>query len=430
LAQAELHPNGTTYDVHVSIFQKASGTYTLLKDTTAFTGLTGDFRCLLTVILTASQSFPTFLIVTVLVNGKDSGCTFTTSIQIGNALGDFLGFRWASSAGTSASVFVSMLYVKTKSSAYLPPTVSGYAIPTPFILLQLENHATTAQMLLAMNGLTLLDIWAIGAASSGWVFRLCRRRYYSLPFSTLPASTLPYGIDFLNVGPQGAQLNYNVPGPNSELGGCGIDLSGTVILDESFNVIAGGSVPNGESLGTELKLGFSQTTAGAGQITWPDFGGLSKLARIPGSAPSPPMIFSDLVNLAGVGDFLPARNIAQNVGAKKSLAGQAKTFTILRTPDIATPRIDVFSNRAVYSGDPHGGDFISCSLQAFNEQDSVMLNVPSLNINMVKATVLAYTFRENDPTMDVTLDQHPSTNKIILDRRRWGAMDSYLLQHT
>lgn len=407
LCRAEIGGTGTNYNISADIFKKVSGSYTSLVSKSAFTALTGDAQIQLTIIVSGTN-------VTVVVNGNDTQCTATTT---GLIAGGYTGIRAvANGANVGKTIFFSFPYIKER------------VVNTAFNINAIANCFNSAgqggltgqfNMSLNLSGLTMLDLWAIGATAEGWVFRKYPFRMGSSQEAPPPSIGGVFIGDLIVWGFQGTFLDPLAAG-------AGINLINQIILEEGREVISGGQNPNSESLGTELKFGFSASASGSGNITWPDPLGLTVLARIPGNPNSPPLIITDVANITGVGDFLAARRMAQSLGAHKSLAGQAKTFTILRTPEIAQTRLDLFNSEAFDFIDAN--TFYALNPHAFAEQDLITLNVPSLDINMVQVSVMAYTFREDDPTMDITLDQHPNLSKNIIDRRRWGVLDTFLLK--
>ena len=439
MARALLSANGTTFDVLAEIWTRQGGTYTNRAAKTAFTGLTGDFRCQVIAIMTAGAGNQPR--ITVLINGKDTSCTFDLSTINFTGSGNFYGFRWSPAGAETATLNVASPCLKRRHLSFdLMPGTSqnpyafdGVPVATPTFDWS-SNQRGGGALSMNISGMTFLDLWAMAASMTGWVFRKHANRLSSDVYRATQGgapqlfTTSNGGGDFINWGSPGF---FGRPDPNfGNFGGSGVDLTKSIILDESREIISGGAAPNAESAGNELKFGFSSAADGSGQITWPDPIGLTSLGRIPNNWQSAPMVIQDIINMSGSLGFNAARTIAQSIATKKSLPSQAKTFTIHRTLDIAAPRLDNFDHKIsnLYDSSNYSKDFIALNPQAFAEQDIITLNVPTLDINMTPATVVGYTFRESDPTMDIIFDQHPTLGRNIVDRRRLGVLDIFLLR--
>jgi hypothetical protein len=402
MARAACYGNGTTYDVKAEIWTKVAGTYTLQKSTTVFTGLTGDRRFQVFAIFAGATSS-----LVLLVNGKDSGCSVNLSFATFEG-GNYFGVRWGPSPGTAATVNFTQYYIKMRSQ-------SGFgfgAYPQPLLpftdaggpLGAIPQITVTA---LSLNGLNLLDLWSLSTTALQWVWRKDAGRMLVRPLYTDAGETISWGLQGKDVGR---------------------DLSASITLDEEVNIVSGGAVANAEHIGTEVVLGFSTNTDGNGRINWPDGFGILNMGQGPDNL-APPLVLPDIINITGLSDMLLARRIVESVGAQKSLrTGQAKTFTIMRTPELATPSYEALRNQLDFSGLPGDPSFFQAlAPQAFRELDFVKLNCPSLGIFNAKVAVVSYTFRESDPTFDVTLDQFASDSKHLVDRRRWGSIDTAFL---
>lgn len=399
--------NGTTFDVLARIWVKAAGVYTNLVSTSAFTAQTNtSMRVQLIVIVGQNNTSDT---ITLVVNGKDSGCTVATT---GHTVepGPCFGVRMATSGSpTNPRLFMTKYYVKKRAQTWLG-VPSDYPQPIlPFTDAggppAVANDAFVNN--LNLNGMNLLDLWSIGSSANGWVWRKDVRRM--LVNNT--GGFLDSG-DPISWGSQGSDI--------------GIDLTSTVTLDEGINIISGGAVANADHIATEIAFGFSPSADGDGRINWPDTPGIINLGQGPNKL-APPIVITDILNITGMSDMLLARRMVEQVGAQKALTvGQAKTFTILRTPELSVPRLDILTTQAdtdAVTGLPFQG---YCP-QAFRELDFVTLNCPSLDIFNAKVSVVGYTFRESDPTFDVVLDQLSVASKQVVDRRRWGNIDIGLL---
>jgi hypothetical protein len=414
--------NGTGYDVNAQIFRRAASAYTQLASTSLFTGLSGDFRCQIVAIITTPDLGFSFNIRCI-VNGKDTNCV--TGPLSDTIFGERCGARAVTNGATPVTVFFSKFY--SKQRVQILSSAANCVQPlAPFT--DTGGPAGNFPMNIALNGLSLLDTWSLAATAENYVWRKDCRRLTIVP----PSQVFTDEGEPISWGPQG-YFNLAVPsslGGNGVMGGTGMDLSKSIILEEGVHIISGGALANAESLGTELKLGFSPSNNSGGQLVWPDVAGMIALGKGPlpqNISNAPPLLFTDTLNATGLTDFSTARRLAENMGANKSVVNAgAKRFTILRTKDISAPRTDVFKVQR-YDNDNNALEFVAACPQAFRELDFITINVPSLDIFMQKVSVISYTFREAEPNFEVILDQYSFHQKQLAGRRMSNNIDTGLL---
>ncbi|SRR6266581_1934096 len=410
MARANCVGNGTTYDIKAELWHKTAGTYANDIAVTAFPGVTGDRRIQLVLIITGTATGAWN--VRLLVSGKDTNCvvSYVPSSPF-NLNNRYWGTRATNSGGGPTTTSFTRFYMKARIQTLYADTALTQVPVQPFT----DNDGpagTSSFNLTAMNGLTLLDLWSMGATLEGYIWRKDPIRLIprGLGDATFPSNDTGDGIMW---GIQGIDP------------GAGFDLSSTIYLNEESNIVSGGELANGESLGTEVRLGFDSSIDNDGVIFWPDLAGMLSLgqgnladggASVPGKAP---LIIIDPVSATGLHDMLIARKMAETSGARKALtASGSKQFTIIRDERIASSRVYTYTSPR--TGLPSGG----VSLHAFKELDFVTLNCPSLDIFNQKVSIQSYTFRENSPTMDITLDQFSFRDKVLFDRRRNGSLDA------
>ncbi len=327
-----------TYHVLAEVGHFTAGTGTIDLSVSCLTGLTGDHRFQITAI--GDCRLAGKVIWRIMINGKDvtAFVTYTASPPTG-----YVGVRWPGSANVG-QVWMSQ-FVFTQRRVNTKWMKQG----------NIDTSTGPPAGNIPVNGQSFLDMITFGASIAG-----CRIR---------KRTAADFSGDFIDLGV--------VPTKGGAATNVGRDLTGSVKFQWGRNLVDLKLEGNLQSLATEIRMSGDASSAGGGNVNWVSILNAQSIGVEAGSLANTIALTEQNVDV-GTADALALRRQGENAATIRSAPNQAKTVTILRTPDVA---------------------------EMFHELDLVELDCPPVDILDMPALVVGYTFRERSPFMDVQLDE-------------------------
>jgi len=327
-----------TYHVLAEVGHFTAGTGTIDLSVSCLTGLTGDHRFQITAI--GDCRLAGKVIWRIMINGKDvtAFVTYTASPPTG-----YVGVRWPGSANVGQAWMSQFVFTQRRVNTKWMKQGN------------IDTSTGPPAGNIPVNGQSFLDMITFGASIAG-----CRIR---------KRTAADFSGDFIDLGV--------VPTKGGAATNVGRDLTGSVKFQWGRNLVDLKLEGNLQSLATEIRMSGDASSAGGGNVNWVSILNAQSIGVEAGSLANTIALTEQNVDV-GTADALALRRQGENAATIRSAPNQAKTVTILRTPDVA---------------------------EMFHELDLVELDCPPVDILDMPALVVGYTFRERSPFMDVQLDE-------------------------